>query len=372
MLTLTLVVFLAAETVTAASSLLSVKGSAPSWKSCARCTTTIFNGFGGPAALDAAVRPYAAAVRAEESRGGVVMSWARGATRGSVFTPGSSAANVIIANEGFIDRSGGRLPDPLRNDRRPGEWGLIIPNDQAAHAAAIAAEWRESLAHPLGRIADRAAPRAPHVATYAGGRVFNYGQTDFRDDVYSQSPLIVVIPARSGLLDDDSYFAAGSAGDLLFVGDTVHTRRALDDAGVPPSIYALDSLGVQIDRGVSAARAKLAVAIVGAVAGLASLAGFLFVSAHAAVGRHRGRFLLLRQLGFPPSRLSALMLARFTVPFCATSALLPVFAMSGFMDGGLAPELLAATTLAVFASALVTDLLITLRRTTFRELRGHG
>jgi hypothetical protein len=370
-LTLTLVVFLVAEAVTAAGSLISVRGSGPAWTSCARCTTTIFNGFGGPAAFDAAVRPYASAVRAEESRGGVVLSWARGSTRGSVFTPGSSAANVIIANEDFIERSAGRLPDPLRGHRGPGEWGLIIPSDHATDSGAVAAEWRESLAHPLGRIADRAAPRSPHVSTYTPGRVFNYGQTDFRDDVYSESPLIVVIPAGSGLLDDESYFAAGSAGDLLFTGDLEHTRRVLDEAGVAPSTYALDSLSVQIDRGLSAARATLAVASVGAVAGLASLAGLLLISAQAAIARHRDRFFHFRQLGYPPGRLFSPMLVRLIVPIGATSALLPVAAMSGFVDGGLAPEMVAITALAVFATAIVTDLLLTIRLTTFQELRGH-
>jgi hypothetical protein len=130
-LTLTLVVFLVTQAVTACGSLLTVRDSRPDWAACAACTTTIFQGFDGPAALDDAVAPFGSAVRALEPSGGVVLSWVRGAQAGDRYAPGDPASNVILANPEFITRAHGRLPDPLDGIDGPGEWGLLVPRDQA-------------------------------------------------------------------------------------------------------------------------------------------------------------------------------------------------------------------------------------------------
>jgi hypothetical protein len=366
--TLSLVVFLTAQAAAAWGSLVNVRDSGPEWKRCATCTVTIFNGFGGQAALNEAVTPYGSAVRALEPQGKVVLSWARGAVSGDRFTPGDPDSNVIIANPTFIAHSNSALPDPLRGKDGPGEWGLLIPSDRADRADAIAQDWLDSFCKPLGHVPNRAAPKQPHIATYPAGDVFNYGQTDLRDKVYSAAPVIVVVSASAGLLDDDSYFAAGSSGDLLFTGDTSATERALDNAGVERSVYSLDTLGTQIARGITTARSKLAVAILGAVAGLIALIGMLTISTDRQIVARRDELVLLRTQGCSPARVQVRITARALTLLVGAGLVVLVASGSGVVGSDIPPSILAAVTAAVAIVVIAASALITARLTTMKEL----
>jgi hypothetical protein len=371
-LTLTLVVFLVAQAGTAWGSLVVVRDSRPDWQECAGCTTTIFQGFDGPTALEDAVEPFASAVRATEASGGVLLSWAPGAARGDRYTPGDPGSNVIVANPTFIERSRGRVPDPLDGADGPGEWGLLVPSDQAERAAAIAAEWRTSFREPLGEVPNRAAPKRPHVATYTPGAVFNYGQTDLRDRAYSESPVIVVVPASAGLLDDDSYFAAGSAGDLLFTGGAASTHRVLDAAGVPRSVYVVDALADQIDRGVATARARLPIALVGGAAGVLAAVGMLVVRTRASVLANRDRLLFHRTHGRSPIRVHLRTWLRTAGLLAGTAVALGLAMQSGLTGADVVPRTVGVVFGAVVVLVVLTTWVTTARTATTKELLSHG
>jgi hypothetical protein len=366
--TLTLVIFLTAQAAAASGSLVNVRDSGPDWKSCSACTVTIFNGFGGQAALNDAVTPYGSAVRALEPQGKVVLSWARGAVQGDRFTPGDPDSNVIIANPTFIAHAERPLPDPLRGIDGPGEWGLLVPSDHADQADAIAQDWLNSFRQPLGHVPNQAAPKPPHIATYPAGDVFNYGQTDLRDKVYSASPVIVVVSASAGLLDDDSYFAAGSSGDLLFTGDTSATQRALDKAGLERSVYSLDTLGTQIARGITTAQSKLSVAIAGATAGLIALIGMLTIRTRVHIMSRRHEMLLLRTRGRSPARIQLMITARTLTLLTGTGLAVVVAGSSGLVGSDIPPSILAVVSATVAIVVIAANALITARLTTMKEL----
>jgi hypothetical protein len=371
-LTLTLVVFLVAQAGTAWGSLVVVRDSRPDWQACAGCTTTIFQGFDGPTALEEAVEPFASAVRATEASGGVLLSWVPGAARGDQFTPGDAGSNVIVANPTFIERSRGQLPDPLDGADGPGEWGLLVPSDQAARAAAIAAEWRRSFREPLGEVPNRTAPKRPHVATYTPGAVFNYGQTNLRDQAYSESPVIVVVPASAGLLDDDSYFAAGSAGDLLFTGGAASTHRVLDAAGVARSVYVVDTLADQIGRGVATARARLPTALVGGAAGVLAAVGLLVVRTRASALANRDRLLFHRTHGRSPSRVHLPTWLRTAALLAGTAVALVLAMQSGLTGADVVPRTVGIVLGAVVVLVVLTTAITTALTTTTKELLSHG
>lgn len=366
--TLTLVVFLNAQAAAAWGVLVDVRDSGPDWKSCSACTVTIFNGFGGQSALDEAVTPYGSAVRALEPQGNVVLSWARGAVRGDQFTPGDPHSNVIIANPTFIEQSEASLPNPLRGIDGPGEWGLLVPDDHAAQSGAIAQEWLDAFHEPLGHVPNQAAPRKPHIATYPAGDVFNYGQTDLRDEVYSASPVIVIVSASAGLLDDDSYFAAGSSGDLLFTTDASTTQHALDRAGVARSVYSLDTLGTQIARGITTARSHLTVAVAGAAAGLIALSGMLTIRSRGYIMLRRKQILLLRTLGRSPARVQLMITTRALSILAGTGLVVFVASSSGLVGADIPPETLATVLGEVALVVVVTSASIAARLTTMKEL----
>jgi len=367
-LTLTLVVFLVTQAGTAWGSLSAVRDSRPDWKACAACTTTIFQGFDGPVALDDAVAPYGSAVRALEPSGGVALSWVPGAKRGDRYAPGDPDSNVIVANSEFIKRSQGRLPDPLGELEGPGEWGLLVPSDQTHQAESVATEWRQYFGEPLSDIPNQAVPKQPHIATYTAGRVFNYGQTDFRDQVYSDSPVIVVVPASAGLLDDGSYFAAGSAGNLLFTGDAAATRRALDAAGVARSVYTIDTLADQIDRGVTTARSKLPIAMIGGIVGLLAVIGMLVVRTRAHVLANRDRLLFHLTLGRSPVRVHLSMWLRTAALLgCAGVAILGAIG-AGLPGADIVPRTLGIAFSAIAALTILTNAVIAFHITTPKEL----
>jgi hypothetical protein len=371
-LTVVLVVFLVTQAAAAWTALVTVRDSRPDWGPCATCTTTVFNGFDGPAALDAAVAPFAAAVRALEPSGGVVLSWVPGADRGHRYDPGEPTSNVIVANPAFIAQSRGRLPDPLDGAHGPGEWGLLVPDDQASRADSIAAAWRNALGDPIGHVPDQAAPKRPHVTTYPAGRVCNLGQTDFRDELYSVAPVIVVVPASAGLLDDDTYFAAGSAGDLLFTGDVAATRRALDTAGVERSVVALDTFADQIGRGEATARARVPVAAVGGVAGLLAMVGLVAVRmrAYVVVDRARLRFHITH--GRTPARAHRRMwlgtAALLGCGACVTAAAVG----TGLVGADLEPGTLGTVFACVSAALVLTTAVLASRRSMTKELCSDG
>ncbi|MBA8990775.1 hypothetical protein FHW23_002040 [Curtobacterium pusillum] len=366
--TLTLVIFLTAQAAAAWGSLVNVRDSGPDWKGCSACTVTIFNGFGGQSALNDAVTPYASAVRALEPQGKVVLSWARGAVQGEQYTPGDPDSNVIIANPTFLARSESRLPNPLRGIDGPGEWGLLVPSDRADRAEAIAQEWLESFREPLGDVPNPAVPKQPHIATYPAGAVFNYGQTDLRDKVYSTSPVIVVVSASAGLLDDDSYFAAGSSGDLLFTEDASATRHALDKAGVERSVYSLDTLGTQIARGITTAQSRLSVAIAGAAVGLVALIGMLTIRTRVRIMSRRHQILLLRTEGLSPARVQLMITARTLALLTGTGLVILIAGSSGLVGSDIPPSTLAVAAAAASIIVIATNALITARLTTMKEL----
>lgn len=367
-LTVVLVVFLATQATAAWTTLVTVRDNRPDWNACDACTTTVFNGFDGPEALDAAVAPFAAAVRALEPSGGVVISWVPGTDRGQQYDPGEPTSNVIVANPAFIAQSEGRLTDPLDGAHGPGEWGLLVPADQASRTDSIAAAWTEALGDPIGHVPDAATPKPPHVVTYPGGTVFNGGQTDFRDDLYSDDPVIVVVPASAGLLDDDTYFAAGSAGDLLFTGDVTATRRALDAAGVERSVYALDTFADQIGRGAATARARLPIAVVGGAAGLLAMIALLAVRTRAYVAADRDRLRFHLTHGRAPGRAHLWMWLR-TVTLLGCSACVTAAAVgTGLAGADLAPGTLGTVFACVSAAVVLTTAVMVSRRSTVEEL----
>jgi hypothetical protein len=314
------------------------------------------------------VAPFGSAVRALEPSGGVVLSWVRGAQAGDRYAPGDPASNVILANPEFITRAHGRLPDPLDGIDGPGEWGLLVPRDQAGRADVIAAEWRQSFRDPLGAVPNRAVPKRPHIATYPPGRVFNYGQTDLRDQVYSDSPVIVVVSASAGLLDDDSYFAAGSAGNLLFSGDRAATRQALDAAGVAPSVYTVDTLADQVDRGVATARSKLPIAMIGGVAGILVAFGVLAVRTRAFVLANRDRLLLHLVQGRSPIRMQMRMWLRTAALLGGTGVGVLITMGSGLTGADIVPCTLGIAFGALAALVILANAGIALRSTTTKEL----
>jgi hypothetical protein len=363
-----LVVFLAAQAAAAWTLLAAVRDSRPDWSACAACTTTIFNGFDGPEALDDAVAPFAAAVRTLEPSGGVVLSWVPGADRGDHYDPGEPTSNVIVANPAFIAQSEGRLPDPLDGAHGAGEWGLLVPDDQADRRDSIAAAWLDVFRDPIGHVADAATPKPPQIATYPAGLVFNQGQTDFRDELYSDAPVIVVVPASAGLLDDDTYFAAGSAGDLLFTGDVAATRRALDAAGVERSVYALDTFADQIERGEASARARVPIAMSGGVAGLLAMVGLLAVRTRVYIAADRDRLRFDVTHGRSPVRAHLPMLLR-TVTLLGCSACVTAAAVgTGVAGADLPPGTLGTVFGCVSAAVILTNAVIVSRRSTTRGL----
>ncbi|MBF4587780.1 hypothetical protein [Curtobacterium sp. VKM Ac-2887] len=366
--TLTLVVFLIAQGSAAWTSLAVVRASGPDWRGCSACTVTIFNGFDGQSALDDAVRPFSSSVRASERKGEVVLSWVRGAVRGNRFSPGDSESNVILANPTFVARSGGGLPDPLHGKDGPGEWGLLVPSDHADRAESIADEWLEAFREPLGTVPNQSAPKRPHIATYPAGRVFNYGQTGFRNEVYSESPVIVVASGSAGLLDDESYFAAGSSGDLLFTGGPRETQQALDTAGVERSVYSLDSLGTQIARGTAAAQSKLVVSLVSAAAGLVALLGMLTIGARMDVARRRDQLLVLRAHGEAPARVHLVTAPRSLAFLASTGVAALAAGTSGLLGADIPTGTLVTVGIAVSVVVLVTNAFITTRLTTTKGL----
>lgn len=367
-LTVVLVVFLTTQATAAWTTLVTVRDSRPDWNACAACTTTVFNGFDGPEALDDAVAPFAAAVRALEPSGGVVLSWVPGVDRGHRYDPGEPTSNVIVANPAFVAQSEGRLPDPLRGAHGPGEWGLLVPDDQASRTDSIVAAWRDALGDPIGHVPDQAAPKRPHVATYAGGRVFNQGQTDFRDELYSDAPVIVVVPASAGLLDDDAYFAAGSAGDLLFTGDIAATRRALDAAGVERSVYALDTFADQIGRGEATARARLPIAVVGGAAGLLAMIALLAVRTRAYVAADRDRLRFHLAHGRAPVRAHLRMWLRAVAMLGCSACVTAAAVGTGLAGADLSPGTLGTVFACVSAAVVLTTAVMVSRRSTVEEL----
>lgn len=366
--TATLVLFLTVQATTAWGSLATVRDSRPFWESCATCTTTIFNAFDGQEGLEEAVEPYATAVRAVEPSGGVVLSWVRGVHRGDRFAPGDPSSNVIVANPEFIRRSEGRLPDPLRGADGPGEWGLLVPRDDADRIASIADEWGRYFRDPLSAAPNQATPNQPHIATYTPGEVFNFGQTDLRDQVFSDSPVIVVVSASAGLLDDDSYFAAGSAGDLLFTGDQRETQLALDTAGVERSVYVLDTLADQIGRGVAAARSKLPSATIGGVVALFVLFGGLMIQTRDFVVTNRDRLLLHRTLGRSPTRQYLRMCLRTTALLGCTGIVVIAVIGSGLTGADIVPRTLGIAFVALAALTISANAAAAYRLTTTKEL----
>lgn len=371
-LTVTVVVFLLTQSVVSMVALQSVRESRPDWRACAACTTTIFQGYDGPDALDDAVRPFASAVREEDAVGGVVLSWVPGAQRGHRYTPGDPRSNVIVANAQFIARSDGRLPDPLNGAAGPGEWGLLVPADRAAEANSIGAAWRESFQSPLGDVPNRAAPKRPHIATYSPGQVFNYGRTDFRADVYSDSPVIIVVPAAAGLLDDDSYLAAGTSGNLLFTGDEVATRHALHTAGVSSSVYVTDRFADQVDRGVQTAQAKLPLALIGGFIGLLAVFGVLVIRTRAYLQTHRDRMLFHLTHGHSPVRTHLRMLLGTVTLLAGTGAVILAGLRSGLTGPDILPTTLGLVYAAVGALVLASGAIITVRITTPKELTRNA
>lgn len=366
--TLALVVFLIAQAAAAVGSLVAVRTSGADWKQCSSCTVTIFNGFGGQTALNDAAAPYGAAVRAMDQESKVVMSWTPGADEGDRFTPGDPTSNVIVANRAFVERSRGRLTDPLRGFGGPGEWGLLVPGDSADRTKAIAAEWRDAFREPLGHVPNRAPPKEPHIATYAPGAIFNYGQTDFRDEVYSQSPLIVIAPASAGLLDDESYFAAGSSGNLLFTGDALQTRDALDAAGLNRSVYSLDRFEAQIARGVSLAEATLWIALIGGIAGVSVLFSLLSIRALTKVSKHYDQLLVRQVHGGAPVRTYLSMGLRSMGPLAGAGVLILIAPRSGLVGSNLAPGLLVIVACSVAGVVIATDVIIFARLSALKEL----
>ncbi|ROR36403.1 hypothetical protein EDF63_0522 [Curtobacterium sp. JUb34] len=371
-LAVTVVVFLLTQAVVSMVALQSVRESRPDWRACAACTTTIFQGYDGPGALDDAVRPFASAVRELDVVGGVVLSWVPGADRGHRYTPGDPESNVIVANPEFIARSNGRLPDPLHGATGPGEWGLLVPEDRSTEVTSIAAAWQESFRTPLGDVPNRATPKRPHIATYSPGQVFNYGRTDFRVDVYSDSPVIVAVPATAGLVDDDSYFAAGTSGNLLFTGDEATTRHALHAAGVSSSVYVTDRFAEQVGRGVQAAQAKLPLALIGGIVGLLAVFGVLIIRTRAHLQTHRDRLLFSVTHGHSPVRTHLRMLLETMALLACTGGAILIGLRSGLTGPDMLPTTLGIVFAAVGAVVLASVAIITVRASTPKELTRHA
>ncbi|MFJ3383429.1 MULTISPECIES: hypothetical protein [unclassified Curtobacterium] len=371
-LTVALVVFLLTQALVSWAALNAVRESRPEWQSCATCTTTIFQGYDGPEALDAAVKPFASAARALESTGGTVLSWVPGAQSGDRYTPGDPESNVIVVNKEYITRSAGRLPDPLDGADGPGDWGLLVPSDQADRAPAIGAAWSASFRDPLGEVPDRASPKQPHLATYSPGPVFNYGRTGFRTDVYSISPVIVVVPASAGLLDDESYFAAGTAGDLLFTGDASATRQALDAGGVSASVYVVDKYSVQVARGVSDAEAKLPLALIGGLIGLLAVIGTLLIRAQAYALAHRDRILFHLVRGRSPARLHLRAWLHTAALLVASGVAIIIGLRSGLTGPDIVPGTLGVTYAAVGLVVLLIGAVVTIRASSVKKLTHHA
>lgn len=370
--TVALVVLLLTQAVVSWAALDAVRESRPDWQSCAACTTTIFQGYDGPEALDAAVKPFASAVRTLESTGGAVLSWVPGAQRGDRYTPRDPDSNVIVANPEYLRRSAGQLPDPLDGADGPGEWGLLVPSDKADRADEIGEAWSASFRDPFGEVPNRAVPKHPHLATYTPGKVFNYGRTGFRTDLYSDSPVIVVVPAAAGLLDDDSYFAAGSVGDLLFTGDESATRRVLHAAGVADSVFVVDSYSVQIARGVSDARAKLPLAFIGGTVGLLAVFCALLVRGRAYALTHRDRVLFLLTRGRSPARVHRRTWLRTVALIVASGVVIIVGLQSGITGPDVVPSVLGATYAAVGVLVLLSSAVVTVKSTSIEKLTHHA
>ncbi|MFZ6992876.1 hypothetical protein ACO0E1_13380 [Curtobacterium sp. RRHDQ66] len=369
---LTLVVFLLTQAVAAAGALQAVHGSRPDWRACETCTSTIFQGVDGPDALDAAVAPFASAVRTRDDAAGVVLSWVPGRNNGDRFMPGDPGSNVIVANPEFIVRSGSRLSDPLRGAHGPGIWGILVPDDHADRADSIASEWRRWFASPLGDVPNEAVPKAPRIGTYSAGKVFNYGQTDFRSQVFSDSPVIVIVPASAGLLDDDSYFAAGSAGDLLFTEDVGGTRQVLDDAGVSRSVYVLDSLANQMARGEEAAAVKLPIAMVGGVIGLLVMLGVLVIRTRSYMLIHRDRVLSGLVHGQSLARVHLPLWGRTVLLLSCAALTILVGMRSGLTGADILPFPLGVTFGVVAGVISASSIRIAGGFTTTKELRAHA
>lgn len=268
---------------------------------CTPCTTTVFGPTTRDSDFDRAEHPYAAAVRSAEDAGKVIVAMKVGATRGSVFAPDHPASNVIVANRQFLHAVG--LPDPLSKQPRSGDWAVVLPTSERDATAETVGAWRDWLAFQRMIEPTITAARDPSVGYYGDRTVYNFGALEQRDRLYSDSPVIVVLPAGSDLFAEASYLSAGSSGEVIFAGSQAETRRLLTRAGVDADIVATSSYANQISRARAAAEVRVSGALLGSVLGFLLVCLLSSVRTHEHRSFHRARLLQGRALGVPPPRL---------------------------------------------------------------------
>lgn len=265
--TLTLLSMLILQAATAFGSLVTLQEHQKDWASCRGCAVTILNNYRGPSGLDEAVAPYASAVKELSRSRGTVMSWTPGSHQGSQYTPGDPASNVLIVNPEYLRLTSARTNNFPSLKLNASGWGIILPATHKAEAASISAQWKSWFS----------VKSEPVVGAYRPQRIFNFGETDFRDDSISDSPAIIVVAPGSDVLDAESYFAAGSSGSLFMRGSSAAVEKAFNAAGLPRAAYALDSLNDQVARGVSLARERALIALIASIVGTLALLAAIVV-----------------------------------------------------------------------------------------------
>lgn len=273
---------------------------------CSSCTVTIFGSTTRGSDFDAVEADYAHAARQLEREGASILAWKAGGTSGHEYNPSSVSSNAIVVNQEFLRRDQIGFRDPFAGHVRPGEWGLLIPDSSEAQTSSIQRAWLDWLSFQSSVQPGLSRPDpTPVTSRYRAREVFTYGSLGDRSALYSDAPIIVVVPAAAGLLPDSMYLAAGSSGELIF-DSAEGTRRVMENSGVTTSLYVLDGLADQIARGDNQARRQLTTISVGVILGILVLGLVQALRWRSYTSLHRDRLLLEIAQGSHPLRASSL------------------------------------------------------------------
>jgi hypothetical protein len=375
----TQVVATAATTLLLGSSIGSVMAvhtvlqSRADWSSCETCSVTIFRSTVRNEDFDAAEPGYADAARHLEQSGEALLAWKPGGTTGDDHDPDSSASNTVVVNEPFLreDRIG--LPDPLAGRVDVGRWGLLVPDSAHAEVPAVEREWFDWLVFQSSQQPGLAAPTtAPAIATYSSRDVFTYGALDDRSALWSDAPVIVVVPAAANLLPDSSYLAAGSSGELLITGDSLSTRAAFTHAGVPEDVFVVDDYSDQIARGENRARARVLPAALGTTLGFLVVLVTQMLHHRCYTSLHRDRTLLGITSGRTLLRLRwSLWVGQAGINLVA-GLLVWVALRSALLPPGATPATVEIAAMALVALVGVSTALSLQHRSSWKKVRADG
>jgi hypothetical protein len=146
----------------------------------------------------------------------------------------------------------------------------------------------------------------------------------------------------------------------------------LDAAGVARSVYVVDALADQIDRGVATARARLPTALVGGATGVLAAVGMLVVRTRASVLANRDRLVFHRTHGRSPSRAHLRTWLRTAALLAGTAVALVLAMQSGLTGADVVPRSVGIVFGGVVVLVVLTTGVTTARTATTKELLSHG